>query len=281
MKIKISDNIKVGSSTLIRLEWRKFLPVLIVHEKFENKIKWILRTIAFIGIATSLITIDKWYYSLGLSILIFLVEQFFERTIFEYTTFVVQSFPDFTIEYDQWKTNGFMIPMTKNEQDLCYAGPSYQDKEYAIKFFNYLKSWNWDSDIDTDNNIVLSFIIEPNERYSTYLYANTGRKNLNEMFKTVAEQSKFEKYGKKQQQLVMQMIYWHTLDFKDGYYIKTFLEFQKTNEKFYLTPSVIPQSENGQVEFIFESAILKFGYKSKYRHELNGHDIEFHYPPAK
>ena len=279
MKIKISENIKVDSSTLVRLEWRKLLPVLIVHEKFGNKIKWILRTIAFIGIATSLITIDKWYFSLGLSVLIFLVEQFFEKTIFEYTTFVVQPFPDFTIDYSQWKTNAFMIPMAENKEALCYVGPSYQEKEYAIKFFNYLQSWNSGNNIDTDNNIVLSFIIEPNERYSTYLYANTGRKNLNEIFKTAAEQNKFDKYGKKQQQFVMQMVYWHTLDFKDGYYIKQFLEFQKPTEKFYLTPSVVPKNEEGQVEFIFDSAILKSGYKLKHRHELNGHDIEFHYPP--
>ena len=279
MKIKISENIKVDSSTLVRLEWRKFLPVLIVHERFENKVKWILRTVAFIGMATSLITIDKWYFSLGLSILIFLVEQFLEKTIFEYTTFVVQPFPDFTIDYSQWKTNAFMIPMAENKEDLCYVGPSYQDKEYAIKFFNYLKSWNSANNVDTDNNIVLSFIIEPNERYSTYLYANTERKNLNEIFKTAAEQSKFDKYGKKQQQFVMQMVYWHTLDFKDGYYIKQFLEFQKPSEKFYLTPSVVPKDEGGQVEFIFDSAILKSDYKLKHRHELKGHDIEFHYPP--
>lgn len=279
MKIKISDKLKVDSRTLIRLEWRNFLPILIVHEKFEKKIKWVLRVIAFTGITTSVISIDKWYFSLGLSILIFLVEQFFERTIFEYTTLVVQPLPDFEIDYKQWKTNGFMVPMIENLQDLCYVGPTYQDKEYAIKFFNYLKAWNWDSDIDNDNNIILSFIIEPDERYTTYLYANQGRKNLKAMFKLVAEQNKLEKYGKKQQQFVMQMVYWHTLPFKNGYYIKQFLDFQKPDQKFYLTPSVLPEQEGGQVEFIFDSAILKFGYKLKRRQELDSRDMEFHHPP--
>lgn len=253
---------------------------MIVHERFEKKIKWILRAIAFIGIGTSVISIDKWYYSLGLSLIIFLVEQFFERTLFEYTTMVVQPFPDFQIDYSQWKTNGFMIPVEKNGEDLCYAGPTYQDKEYAVKFFEYLKSWNWGQSIDKDNNIILSFVIEADERYTTYLYANPGRKNLEEMFQEAAEENKLEKYGKKQQQFIMQMMYWHTLPFKDGYYIKQFLNFQKTNEPFYLTPSVLPKVEGQSVEFLFDNAILKYSYKIKNRDELTKSDHEFYHAPA-
>lgn len=173
MKIKVSKNLYVNSNTLFRLEWRRFYPVLVIHEKFEKPLKWILRFIAFIGIATSVITISFWYFSLGLAVLIFLIEQSFERTIIEYTTMVIQPYPDFEIDYGQWKTNGFMIPKEKNGQDLAYFGPSYEDKEYAIKVFEYFKSWidNSSSD-DKENNLIVSLVIEPNEEYTTYIYAN-------------------------------------------------------------------------------------------------------------
>ncbi len=280
MKIKISDDIKVESRTLIRLEWNGLLPVLIVHEKFESKIKWTLRIIAVIGIGTSLISIDSKLISLGVALLIFVIEQFFERTIFEYTTMVVQPFPDFDIDYSQWKTNGFMVPMTKNDEDLCYAGPTYVDKDYAIKFFDYIKSWNAGLLDDEEGNIILSFIIEPNEKYTTYLYANHGRKSLDKLFDAAAKKNQLTKYGKRQQQFVMQMIYWHTLDFKAGYYIKRFLDFQTADTNFYLTPSIIPKQEGQPSEFIFDSAILLKGYKLKNRAEVTKHDIEYYHLPA-
>ena len=279
MKIKISNDIKVESRTLIRLEWNGLLPVLIIHEKFETKIKWILRIIAVLGIGTSLISIDSKLISLGVTLLIFFTEQFFERTIFEYTTMVVQPFPDFDIDYSSWKTNSFMIPLTKGDQDLCYAGPTYADRNYAIKFFNYVKSWNLGQADDKDGNIILSFVIEPNEKYTTYLYSNNARKNLDKLFNHDAKKNQLKKYGKRQQQFVMQTIFWHTLDFKEGYYIKRFLDFQPAETKFYLTPSVIPKQQEQSLEFIFDSAILlKGGYKLKMRADLTKHDIEYHLP---
>jgi hypothetical protein len=280
MKIKISDDITVESRTLIRLEWRGILPVLIVHEKYEKIIKWVLRIIAFIGIASSLISIDSKLVSLGVALLIFFIEQFFERTIFEYTTMVVQPLPDFDIDYGQWKTNGFLIPMTKNDKDLSYVGPTYTDKDYAIKFFNYLKSWNHNNSDDKEGNIVLSFVIEPNEKYTTYLYANHNRKDLDKFFKKAAKANELKKYGKKQQQFVMQTVFWHTLDYKEGYYIKRFLDFQPSNEKFYLTPSVIPKQQGQQADYLFDSSILKYNYKLKNRADVTKGDLEYHFLPA-
>lgn len=281
MKIKIAKDLKVELNTLIRFEWKKFYPVLIIHERFEKTVKWILRIIAVIGILSSILTIDKWYYSFSLALLIFAVEQFLEKTIFEYTTIVTQPFPDFEVDYSQWKTNGFMIPKEKNSSELPYFGPSYIDKEYAIKFFAYLKSWNYGQNIDNENNIVVSIIIEPGEEYSTYLYANTKRKNLDKFFSQEKKRNLLSKYGKRQQQFVMQMIYWHTLPFKEGYLIKQFLDYQPSSRPFYLLPSVLSKVSGGNPEFLFDHAILKTEYKFKKRDELKISDIEFHFPPQK
>lgn len=279
MKIRIAKDLYVNSNTLVRLEWRRFYPVLVVHEKFEKILKWILRIIAIGGIATSVISIPVWYLSLGLAIIIALIEQFFERSIFEYTTMIVQPFPGFEIDYGQWKTNGFMLPKEKNDEDLAYFGPSYQDETYAINMFKYFKSWIDDSrNDDKDNNLIVSLIIEPNEEYTTYIYANIGRKRLDTMFKVLGDMSKLEKHGKRQQQFITQMFYWNTLDFKEGYYIKKFLEFQKPDESFYFLPSVI-QPFGLPPEFLFDYAIKKYEFKLKKREDVKKFEPEYLFNP--
>lgn len=281
MKIRISKNLYVNSSTLFRFEWRKYYPALVIHEKFEKKLKWTLRLIAFIGIASSVIAIDQWYMSLGFSVFIFLIEQFFERTAIEYTTMVIQPPPDFKIEYGQWKTNGFMLPKKKNGKDLSHFGPSYSDEQYAIKFFKYLRSWIDDnSNDDINNNLVVSFVIEPDNRYTTYFYANLGRKRLDYMFDILKEKTKYEKYGKRQQQFTTQMFYWNTLDYKDGYYIKQFLEFHKPIEPYFFTPTVI-QPFDLPPKFLFDYSIKKYHLKIKNRDELKKSEPEFQYKPEK
>lgn len=279
MKIKISENLYVNSKTLFRFEWRKFYPVLVIHEKFENKLKWTLRIIAFIGIASSVIAINQWYISLIISILIFLIEQFFERTVIEYTTMVIQPPPNFKIEYGQWKTNGFMIPRIKNGIDFPYFGPSYSDKSYAIAFFNYLRSWidNGSND-DINNNLVVSLVIEPDNRYTTYFYANLGRKRLDYMFDILKEKTKYEKYGKRQQQFMAQMFYWNTLDLKEGSYIKQFLDFHDPSDPYFFTATVL-QPFDLPPKFLFDYAIKKYHLKIKNRDELDKSDPEFQFKP--
>ena len=281
MKIRIAKDLYVNSNTLFRVEWRKFYPVLVVHEKFEKVLKWILRIIAIGGIATSMIAIPVWYLSLGIALIIFLVEQFFEKAIIEYTTMIVQPYPDFEIDYGQWKTNGFMIPKEKDGKDLAYFGPSYEDKEYAIKIFEYFKSWiDNSSNDDKENNLILSLVIEPNEKYTTYIYANLGRKRLDKMFNFLGDKSKLKKFGKQQQQFIAQMFYWNTLDFKDGYFIKQFLEFQQKNKPFYFTPSVLQPFEQPP-EFLFELAIKKYEIKIRKREDLKKNEPEYIFAPKK
>lgn len=279
MKIRIAKDIYVNSNTLFRFEWRKFYPALVIHEKFEKILKWFIRIVAFIGIASSIITIEHWYYSLGLSILIFLLEQFLERTAIEYTTMIIQPPPNFEIEYNQWKTNGFKIPIDKNDSDLAHFGPSYKDETYAIKFFTYLRSWiNENSNDDTNNNLFISLVIEPNDKYTTYIYANLGRKRLDYMFKFLGSKNKLTKYGKRQQRFIAQMFYWNTLDFKDGYFIKQFLEFQNTSKPYYFTPSVL-QPLDLPPKFLYDYSIKKYHLIVRKRNELKKSDPEYYFAP--
>lgn len=281
MKIRIAKDLYVNSNTLVRIEWRRFYPVLVVHEKFEKILKWILRIIAIGGIATSIISIPVWYISLGLAIIIVLIEQFFERTIFEYTTMIVQPFPDFELDYGQWKTNGFMIPREKNDEYPAHFGPSYQDETYAINMFKYFKSWiDNNSNDDKDNNLIVSLIIEPKEEYTTFIYANLGRKRLDNMFKFLGDTSRLKKHGKRQQQFITQMFYWNTLDFKDGYNIKKFLDFKDKTDPYFFTPSVLQPFGLPPI-FLTDYSIKKYHLKVKKREELLKNEPEYQFNPAK
>jgi len=279
MRLRVHKDVYVESRTLFRIEWRTFYPVLVLHERFENYLKWTLRATAVIGIATSVIAIDKWYHSLGCALLIFLIEQFFERTVIEYTTLVFQPPPGFTLDPAQWKQNGFRIPMDQDNPDLAYFGPAYVDKAYAIKFFNYLRSWiDGGGNDDVENNLVVSIVIEPNAKYTTYIYANLGRVRLKHLFKRLGDQTKLSKYGKQQQQFFQQMFYWHTLDFQEGLLINRFLNFQKPSEPFLFAPTVIA-SDGKEAELLFDQAIKKHEFKLKQRHEVLKHEPEHLFDP--
>jgi hypothetical protein len=275
MKFK-KGNWRIDSQTLIRLEWAKYYPKLIVHEKFEKYVKWVLRILTAIGILTCFLTFS---YVIGIiiTLCLFVIEQFFERTIFEYSVMIIQPFPDFEIEYDQWLTNGYFLlnpEIQGHEGYLNYFGPAYRDKDYAIKFFNYIRSWNQGEDIDEDNNICISFILEDNETYSTYLYANTERKWLKPMFTEYEKEMQVEKYGKKLQSMTLQMVYWKNLRAQLGMFFYKFLEQQPNNGEFFFAPFYI----EGEVpKVIDELRVLKTQYKLKSRSQLTPNEIEYHH----
>jgi len=272
MKIKRNGWI-IETKSLFQVKWNKYYPVFIIHEKYQKKIKWILRILTFIGITTSIITMP-WYLGLSVSIVLILLELLLEKVIFLYTTIVVQNFPKgFKIEGEKWLTNGFAIPRNKEPDLLPFIGPAFDSKEYAEKFFKYICSWNNVDKIDTENKIVLSFVIEPNNTYTTFIYANPQRKNLEEIFENEKEKMKYEKYGKQPQQLFMQVFLAQNFAYGPEYQIAKFLETYSTNDHYFLCPFILHQDES--TEFLSDLRILKFSYKIKNREELIKTDVEY------
>ena len=275
MKFRVG-NWKVDSKSLVRLQWKKYYPKLIVHEKFEKLVKWVLRILTVIGITTSFLSLPNWG-GIIMALVLLGIEQILERTLFEYSVIIFQSFPDFEIEYDQWLTNGYLLQdqEIKNKYGyLNYFGPAYSDKEYAIKFFNYIRSWNQDHNKDEENNICISFIIESDLSYTTFLYANTDRKWLDTMFSEYQKSMQLEKYGKQQQSMVMQMVFWKNLKMKQGMFFHQFRHLQKNDEPFYFIPFYIDNEKPVPIE---ELKIWKTKYKIKRRSELKENEIEFYH----
>ena len=121
------------------------MPHIKINEKHEKSVKWILRLLMIIGIASSVIAFSTWYYSLSFSVILFLIEQIFEQIIFTHTIMLVQPLPQ---NWDGSKWTGMI--MATNEKDL-FLGFGFSAKSVGIDFFNTLFAWNEDSDINNDN----------------------------------------------------------------------------------------------------------------------------------
>lgn len=268
---------KIRLNSIIRLEWRKSnyirYPKLILHEKYEGYVKAILRVMTFIGIATSFVTLEPVEGAI-LSIVLLLIEQFFEKTLFEYTIIIARAFPDFEVEYDQWCEMGFAFPTIAGI--LPVVGPAYKNEEYAIKFFRYIKSWGQIDRHDRENNVIISFVIEPDNIYTTYLYPISSNSTINNMFEEYAEKSKLEKYGKSQQELIAAPIYYRINPYKDGFNLSQFLRFQENGSPFRLAPFVF-NAENRSMRLLESESFVKYEYKFKYRRDVTPHDLEYYY----
>src|SRR5208283_1949006 len=92
--------------TLASVEMKRGIPRLIVHEKLERTVKWVLRGLADLGIVLSAVSFKAWYYAVGVSLVILGVQQFLERAIFEYTAIHVRPMPA-RVQSDQWLGVGF------------------------------------------------------------------------------------------------------------------------------------------------------------------------------
>jgi hypothetical protein len=269
----------IDSSTLFRIRWKFPLPKIYVHEKFEKIAKYISRSIVAFGIIVSLFALPT-LIDFGVAILLLILEVIVEKIVFEYSILIVQPLPNFKVEESQWLTNGYLFPdpVYKNQYDLQnHFGPVYKDKAYAVKFFEYLKSWNRMIEDDKENNICLSFILELDNSYTTYIYANPNRKWLDEAFNLYREINKVEKYGKTQQSMVMQMVYWKTLPTKKGTLFHSFIASQNQSSKFHFCPFYL---ENKLPVALQDYSIIKYNYSFRNRHEITREHIEFYYGPT-
>jgi len=98
MKIKINKNIKVDLQTLIEIRKDGRIPRLYVHEKFEKPLKWTIWTIAALSFLTIFLSINNYFVSISIGLGLFALSFIFDRAIIKYSTFIVQPFPDFTID---------------------------------------------------------------------------------------------------------------------------------------------------------------------------------------
>lgn len=153
-------------------------------------------------------------------------------------------------------------------------GPAFDDEGYARMFFTYIKSWNNIGENNLENPIIVSIVMERNSTYSIFIYADPSRKNLTPQFQNIEEKRKLEKFGKRHQQLIMQVIFAHNFEYKPGLQIHKFLNAYFPSDPFFLTPFVVG---NNQLKILNGQAIKVNGYKFKRRETLTKNDVEYHF----
>jgi hypothetical protein len=174
------------------------IPRIQVKEKHEKKVKNITRLITAFGILISVVSFSEWYYSLGVAILIFTTGQIFEKIIFTYTIMMIQPLPE------KWDGSKWTLMIVGYKEDTPILGFGFNDDQVAKDFFNTILSWN-NGDCKNENNIVISLVLEDANNYSVHVYPNLERDFVIKSMKETKERFKYDKYGKDQTNLVMQI----------------------------------------------------------------------------
>ena len=174
------------------------IPRLKVQEKHEKRVRWAIRILIVIGIVVSIITFSHWYYALSVAIGLFLLNQILEKMIFTYTIMIVQPMPK--------KWNGaawsmMVVGMFNNSYVLAFG---FNEKDVAMDFFETILYWN-NNELINDNNINISLVLEDKDNYSIHVYPNVTREFVINAMNQTKEHFKFDKYGKDQTNLVMQI----------------------------------------------------------------------------
>ena len=276
MKIR-RGNWKIDTKSLVRIEFKNYIPRIVIKKKFQKYVKWTLRLLSFVGIATAFLTFD-YITGIIITLTIFIVEQFFERTIFEYTVFYFPEFPEFDIEYEQWLSTGYYLLSDDERYQLLdgflnFIGPLYEKKEYAEKFFSFIKSWNNGENTDPNNRINISIIHEENNKYTMYLYPNYSQETLDKYFAKYKGSLALEKFGKQQQELVMHFVFWHR-NLTKGNFFHRFIEDFQVSKTFYFVPFYLKDEQPIPID---ELRIKKNHIKIKSRVDLEPNEIEYIY----
>lgn len=251
MKIKVGGW-DVNLKSLISLRINKYyIPFLNVHEKLEKPLRITIWSLTVIGILSSLIAFDQWYWSLIFSISLTLFSLLFDKSIVQYSTIIVTPLPEFDIHSNEW--NGMTYILPNYPDDLPLIGPTFKSKAFALKFYELLKNWNYGSiDDKQDNNIRVSIVIENPKDYAFYLYPDPKRKSIIDFFETSKRGQAFEKQGKSQQELITMVIFCRIFPYGVNSGVLRFAKQYKWGAPFGLTV-FLRNEETNEISFIEEA----------------------------
>lgn len=264
----------ISLRSLISLRWKRGIPKLILHEKYETTVKLFTFVLIVIGILCALITFPNKYYALLFSLFWFLFVSFFQKAVFEYTTIFIQPWPNFTIIQGEWLGMGFAFPKENQPGQPYIVGCAFKSDDYAFDFFNLLRRWNFNNEDDQENNIRLSFIIENDEEYSVYIYPSQERKVIEQVFKDSESIRGKEYYQKEHQKLIMQITFCNTFPYRKNSFLRKFLIDQPINEPFLFQAFRIKDDGNPEINNNVPP-ILKHHLFIKHRDDLKKGDYEF------
>lgn len=250
---------------LISIEVRNKIPRIILHEKHERKIKWISKIITIIGMITIFLVIPV-PYSILLSLVLFILEQIIEKIVFSFTTIYVQPISEWNS--DEWLGMCYGIPQSG---DLYKLGMLFKSEEYARKTFECIRTWNYNLDDDVEDNIKISFIIDNNIEYFTYIYPSFERKSVKAARDEAEEEMFKKKQLKEQHQLICSLIICKKFDYDQDSFFNKFQSSYKVGSPIEFKPYFMDFQE---IKELNTNPIIKNTVKIKKTAELTELDIE-------
>lgn len=272
-KRKVKGEWWVNWRSLVDVRIERGIPRLVLHEKYERRVKLILRVTWLIGVLGSLAALGPVggiVFSLALSA----VEQFLERAVFLYTTIVVTPVPEFSISMDEITAMAFGWPETPQGNHPDMAGFCFERPALAEQFFALLRRWNYGQREDRDNNIQLSFVWpKRGDGYYVCMFPKLRRKAVEDRFEQLRKVDPRKKEGREPQELFMIWTMRKTF-YGGGKALRQFLERQQPDRPFWLQAFL---SEDGiHPTILFDvKPILKWHFRTASESELKPHEPEY------
>lgn len=231
-----------------------------------------------IGLLSSLLSFSI-PLSFALALCLLLLEQFIERIVFTYAIMYVQPMPDFTYDPREWAGMGYAFPRDQSdEKKLNVVGPAFRTEEFAEKFFGLLRTWNYNDEVDQEDNVCVSFIIEEDSEYTVYIYPNKDRPSAKSFWEEIEKKLNASEQTRKYDRLLIQFKFVHSFPLHEGSSLfNMFRETQQAERPFWFQPFLF--KEDGQIEMLHIKPILKFHWTIKERSEVTPGEIEFRSGP--
>lgn len=254
----------------IGLRWENNFPRLVIHERYENIVRWLLRVLTVVGVASSVISFP-WFISLALSIFLLAIETFFERSVFQFITIFVQPIPEWN--GDEWLGLVFLIPQVIGS-GTPKIGLLFRRKEYAETFFKVVRSWNYDQSIDYGNNICISIILDNDEaNYFAFIFPSYERQSIS-IARMTADRAMLEKRQlKEQRQLIVSIMICKEFPNPPTSSFRKFQQAYSAGQAYFL--SSFSYETNFPSEITESGAVTKYHLKIKKLSELSQEDIEY------
>jgi len=247
------------------------LPRLFLHERHEQRVRWVIRILTGIGVVLSVVTLP-WYVALAVSLLLVGLDAFLERTLFYYSSmFVTNMLLDY--DPDEWVGTVIVsIGEPEDPQSRKIVGVWLRTNDYAKRFFEVLHTWTGRDD-GTQGDLRLTFIVDEDE-YFVFMYCDPERDSLKKMVDKITNRLRLAKFGKEHFPITMFQVLCKGFETSGGFALGMFLDTNSPGKEFLLAPYMTGSDGTPKPSDAAEP-IRMSTYKFKIPDELTEDDLEY------
>jgi hypothetical protein len=237
---------------------------------YRRRITWILRVATVAGLGLSFAAVPG-YWAFGASLLLLMLEQFLERSVFIYSSIHVQPMPTFEYEPAKWESVAY-IQLKRDGRLFGHAlGLVFTDLAYARQFFELLRAWNLGESADRDNNIRISFIRDQDSHF-LWLYPSPERAPVRRSMRRLAREAYYRREDA--EPMLITMFPYFCKDFRDKGALTAFLSAVNPGNRFQIM-AMVSTGEGAVEEIRGVEPIWKYHHKTCAKRDLTDGDFEY------